>query len=109
MKESITIHTYFCPKCGKRMESKDATISKGCIYSKISCPSCGVSLNISGTVFICAGLFTLIFAGMASSFIPVLIGILIVGVGIARITRQAIAEKSRKKINHTDSPADKSP
>ncbi|MDD7984270.1 hypothetical protein PQO01_10400 [Lentisphaera marina] len=103
----IIFNTYFCPKCGKGLESKDCEIEKIRFSQICKCKECQVPVTTSGFSFIVAGAFIIFFMSMilaAGAFeLGIILGAPFILLGIYRIIKNFfIKKKHRTKSRKED-------
>ena len=102
-KDPITIHTYFCPECGRSCESKGCRIEQNGLLSKMYCSECDSSkVILSGTAVIFVGLMISmgisIVTPLSGSQAPALFMFLsFLFFGLFRIGKQITVRRGRKR------------
>lgn len=98
--------TYFCPRCGKALESRDCRM-RG---RRLECSDCaGTAVQVSGAALVTAGLLTALLSGLVlCTAIPTIgaaLGSALCAVGVMRLVTQARAMKKRPAEQGTDERA----
>jgi hypothetical protein len=94
----ITIHTYYCPTCGQGYDSAGCCKTHNRLgLTRLTCPSCQVSLDLSGLSIILLGAMTGGFTGMllipGASRFALFYFLLGLGLGVFRLLKQMRAKR----------------
>ncbi len=95
------LRTYFCPTCGKSLESSGCIWPKGWRSVHVLCPVCQKPVWLSGTYLMVLGMLWVFFWSLVlceeAGIIGIIGGVCFVAIGVWRLIRQFIAARRTKR------------